>query len=201
MQHHDWDSRYASSERLFSTEPDGTLAELAQDLAPGRALDLGAGEGRNSLWLARRGWDVTAVDQSGVALGRLAAEARRQELAVTTVVADMNEYLAAAGQFDLVVLANLHPTPKERATMLAAAADSLSPGGHLFVVGHHVDSLGIAGPPDPRRLYTEELLAQALPGLELLRLERRDGRHGDTGKRSVDVVAWATRPADEEGHR
>ena len=112
-----------------------------------------------------------------------------------TVLADMNEYLAGGERFDLVVLANLHPAPDERDALLAASAETLTPGGYLFLVGHHVDSLGVAGPPDPRRLYTEDLLAQAFPGLELLRLERRDGRHGDTDKPSVDVIVWAVRPA------
>jgi hypothetical protein len=109
----------------------------------------------------------------------------------------MNEYLTAGNRFDLVVLANLHPDPGERAVLLAAAAAALTPGGHLFLVGHHVDSLGVAGPNDPQRLYTEELLGRAFPGLEILRLERRDGSHGDTGKPSVDVVAWAVRPAED----
>jgi SAM-dependent methyltransferase len=177
MQRDHWDSRYASSERLFSAEPDGSLVELAHDLPPGRALD------------------VVAVDQSRVALERLDAEATRDGLPVTSVLADMNEYLSGGGRFDLVVLANLHPDPDERAALLAAAAAALTAGGHLFLVGHHVDSLGVAGPDDPRRLYTEELLSRAFPSLQLLRLERRAGSHGDTGRPSVDVVAWAVRPA------
>ena len=197
MQRDQWDSRYASSERLFSAEPDGSLVELVQDLPPGRALDVGAGEGRNSLWLARRGWDVTAVDHSRVALERLEAGAARDGLSVTTALADMNEYFVGGERFDLVVLANLHPDPDERATLLAAAAAALKPGAHLFLVGHHVDSLGVAGPPDPERLYTEEAISRGLAGLKLLRLERRDGSHGDTGKPSVDVVAWALRPSGE----
>lgn len=199
MQHNTWDSRYAASERLFRGEPDGSLAELARDLAPGRALDVGAGEGRNSLWLAQQGWRVTAIDMSAVALERLDTQAAQEGLAITTVVTDMNDYLANAQQFDLVVLANLHPAEEERAGFLTAAAAAVAPGGHLFLVGHHVDSLGKAGPPDPSRLYTEELLREAFPGLELLRLERREGRHGDTGKSAVDIVAWAARPAHAGG--
>ena len=163
MPENHWDKRYAASERLFTAEPDGTLAELARDLPSGRALDLGAGEGRNSIWLAQRAWEVTAVDMSGVALGRLAARAAQEGIVVTTVVADMNEYIAGAERFDLVVLANLHPAEEERAGLLAAAAAAVAPGGHLFLVGHHVDSLGKAGPPDPRRLYTEDVLPGRLP--------------------------------------
>lgn len=189
-----WDARYAGKARLFTDQPDETLVELATDLPPGRALDVGAGEGRNSLWLARRGWRVTAIDISGVALERLAAQAREHGLSITTELADSNAFLARGGRFDLVVIANMHPEPAERTEMLARASEALAPGGHLFLVGHHVSSLGKAGPPQADRLYTEEMLRTAFPGLEILRLERREGRHGDTGEPTADVVAWAVHP-------
>jgi SAM-dependent methyltransferase len=192
---HDWDRRYEGTDRLFSTEPDQALVDLAGSLRPGRALDLGAGEGRNSLWLARRGWRVTAVDLSGVALSRLAQDAAAEGLVIDIVAGDMGEYLARGARFDLVVVANLHPSAVERARLLAAAAEAVAPGGHLFLVGHHLDSLGRAGPPDPERLYTESRLVGAFPGLELLRLERLERRRGDLDTSLVDVVAWATRPA------
>jgi SAM-dependent methyltransferase len=195
MKDTNWNERYASAERLFSAKPDETLVELAADLTPGSALDLGAGEGRNSLWLAARGWRVTAVDLSDVALGRLAEQAAAQGLEVVTQVVDLNEFLAGGRRFDLVVLANVHPAPAERSEMLALAAAAVAPGGRLFLVGHHIDSLGKAGPPQPERLYTEHILSDAFPGLELLRLERREGRHGDRDEPVSDVVAWAARPA------
>jgi SAM-dependent methyltransferase len=191
-----WDDLYAASERLFSADPDVDLAELARELTPGRALDVGAGEGRNSIWLARRGWKVVAVDQSRVALERLAALANREGCAVATVRADMLDYLRRGEQFDLVVLANLHPMPEERNELFAAAASAVAPGGYLFVVGHHAASLGKAGPRDPRRLYTEQILRDGLGDLKLVRLERREGVHGDRGEPVTDVLAWAHRPAD-----
>jgi len=191
-----WNERYASADRLFSAKPDATLEELAGALPPGRALDLGAGEGRNSLWLAGRGWRVTAVDLSDVALSRLAGQAAAQGLEVTTEVRDMNGFLAGGEQFDLLVLANLHPDPAERAELFSRSAAAVAPGGHLFLVGHHIDSLGKAGPPRPERLYTEDLLKDAFPGLELLRLERREGVHGDRDEPVTDIVVWAVRPAD-----
>jgi 2-polyprenyl-3-methyl-5-hydroxy-6-metoxy-1,4-benzoquinol methylase len=109
---HGWDHRYASTDRLFPREPDAALVELVTGLQPGRALDLGAGEGRNSLWLARQDWQVTAVDLSAVALDRLAAAAVAEGLAVSTVRANIADYLAGAEPFDLVVVANIHPTPE-----------------------------------------------------------------------------------------
>ena len=196
---HGWDSRYASTDRLFPAEPDEALVELAAGLPAGRALDLGAGEGRNSLWLARKGWRVTAVDLSQVALERLDAAAAKEHLAVRTVVADMGQYLAQGERFELVVIANIHPAPAQRAEILQAAASAVGPGGHLFLVGHHLASLGQAGPPDPERLYVEDSLKDAFPGLELLRLERRQRRVGDGVVPLLDVVAWAVRSQRQEG--
>jgi hypothetical protein len=94
-----------------------------------------------------------------------------------------------------VVIANIHPSPEERAVLLRAAAVAVRPGGHLFLVGHHVDSLGHVGPLDASRLYTEETLEGALPGLHTLLLERRERTlGGDTGEPVVDVVLWAAAP-------
>lgn len=191
---HDWDQRYASTDRLFSVEPDETLVELATSLPAGRALDLGAGEGRNSLWLARHGWRVIAVDVSPVALGRLAGEAGAENLDIETVVDDMEQYLARGRTFELVVLSYIHPAPEQRSRLLAAAAAAVAAGGHLFFVGHHVASFGQAGPPYRERLYDEERLVDAFPGLTLLRLELRQHQVSDTGDPLPDIVAWAARP-------
>ncbi|MGO8686831.1 MAG: methyltransferase domain-containing protein [Candidatus Dormibacteria bacterium] len=193
--HESWDQRYAAVERLFSTEPDPAMVELVTPLPPGRAVDLGAGEGRNSLWLARRGWEVTAVDGSGVALARISAAAGGEGLGVATAQTDIGAYLARGETFDLVVIANIHPAAEERAALLGAAAGAVRAGGHLFLVGHHLDSLGRVGPLDPGRLYTTEALAGALPGLRTLLLERRERSHGgDTGEPLTDVVLWAEAP-------
>ncbi len=188
-----WNERYASAPRLFNAEPDETLVELAGSLPPGRAIDLGAGEGRNALWLARKKWQVTAVDLSEVALGRLAAEAAEEGLDVDTVVGDVLEHLGRGGLYDLVVLAFIQWIPEERDKLLAAASAAVAPGGHLFLIGHHIASLGKGGPPQPERLYTEESLKDAFPGLKLLRLDRQERAAGDIGLPMVDIVAWAER--------
>jgi SAM-dependent methyltransferase len=187
----EWDQRYATAEHQFPTEPDPALVEHVAALPPGRAVDLGAGEGRNALWLASRGRDVTAVDLSSVALDRAAAAALRAALGLHAVRADLEEYLADGHRFDLVVVANAHPEPAARARLFAAAAGAVAPRGHLFVVGHHLDSRGRAGPPDPERLYAD--LAGAFPELELLELGRVERRRGSGMKPLVSLVAWAVR--------
>ncbi|MDE3087339.1 MAG: methyltransferase domain-containing protein, partial [Acidobacteriota bacterium] len=194
----EWDARYRAQPQLFRQDADETLVALVSTLSPGTAVDLGAGEGRNSLWLAEQGWDVVAVDASEVALRRLEAGARARGVAVRTVTGDVLDHLRSAADhgtcFDLVVVSFVHPPPATRAELLAGAAGRVAAGGHLFVVAHHLDSLGKTGPPDPERLYAESDLAGAAAGLEVLRLERRHGP-SDVPDAGVDVFLWAHRVA------
>ena len=189
-----WNERYVKSERVFSAEPNPLVAELAGPLPPGRALDLAAGEGRHALWLAQRGWQVTAVDFSEVGLdkGRRAAEA--DGLAVEWVLADVRSYRPATA-FDLVLMSFYHPDFSERPRVFSTAAGAVAPGGHLLVVGRHLNDLGRdggRGPRDSARRYTPEQLAGAFPGIELTRCEPRTRLiEGDDGPIEItDVVAF-----------
>lgn len=192
-----WDRRFA--EQAWPTDPDPYLVELADQLPLGRGLDLGSGPGRNSLWLALKGWEMTLVDASRVGLEQAAAAARSRSAEIATVVADLLAWDPAEGQYDLAIVANVHPGPDDLALVLDTAARSLRSGGHIYVVGHHVSNLGRHGPPDPSRLLTEERLRAALPGyLRLETLETRDrsehaaGIGGDSAPDAV-VIAWATK--------
>lgn len=132
----DWDARY-SGEQMWSGNPNGTLVAEAAGLAPGRALDVGAGEGADALWLAEQGWSVTAADISARALDRLAGEAARRGLQVTSLTVDANEPGAlGSGRFDLVcaLYASIPRTPDDRA--VRNLLDAVAPGGTLLVVGH-----------------------------------------------------------------
>jgi SAM-dependent methyltransferase len=114
------------------------LAEVVADLAPGAALDLGSGAGGDTLWLARRGWRVTAADISGVAIARLTDQARDLGLG-DRVTAERHDLAATfpAGRFDLVSAHYLYtPFDLPRARVLRRAAHALSPGGRLLVVDH-----------------------------------------------------------------
>lgn len=201
-----WDRRFA--EQGWPTDPDPYLAEFAEPLPAGRGLDLAAGPGRNSLWLAAKGWDMTLVDASMVGLDQAAAAARALGVTVTTVHADLSAWQPDQTSFDLIIVANLHPGPDALAAVLAEVARALRPGGHLYVVGHHVANLGRHGPPDPDRLLTAERLRASLPSeLIIEALDTRDraanhGHHATQPASDTVVFAWATKPSSlNRGHR
>ncbi|MEU9888799.1 class I SAM-dependent methyltransferase [Sphaerisporangium sp. NPDC051011] len=149
-----WDARYAERDRVWSGDPNVMLVREMAGLPAGRALDLGCGEGADAVWLAGRGWRVTAVDVSEVALERAAA--RAVEAGVGGLVEWQRRDLGVSfppGVFDLVSAHFLHSyaeLPRERILRWGAAA--VAPGGVLLVVGH-------AGPPPWE--------AEARPGVSL----------------------------------
>ncbi|MEZ5340292.1 MAG: class I SAM-dependent methyltransferase [Acidimicrobiales bacterium] len=106
-----WDTRYAASDLVWSAGPNEFVASYCADLAPGRSLDLAAGEGRNALWLAEQGWDSTAVDFSPVAIEKLKKIAAHRSISVTAVVADLVEYQPTRGSYDLIALIYFHVEP------------------------------------------------------------------------------------------
>ncbi|HEV7755867.1 MAG TPA: class I SAM-dependent methyltransferase [Mycobacteriales bacterium] len=197
----DWDARYtATAELEWGAEPNRWVAAELADLPPGRACDLGAGEGRNALWLASRGWEVTAVDFSGAALdkGRPLAEAR--SLPVSWVRADVRRYAVEARAYDAVVLAYLHLSGAERRTVVRAAAEGLAPAGVLIVVGHDTTNVaeGVGGPQDTAVLFTpEDVVADlaALPGLAVERAERvrRTVQRDEGPREAIDALVRVRR--------
>jgi SAM-dependent methyltransferase len=175
-----WDERYAASELVWSATPNQFVAAELNDLAPGRALDLAAGEGRNAIWLAERGWQVTAVDFSGVALDKGRALQERHEhggdLRIDWVRADALTFDARPEALDLVVLAYLQLTADERRTAVRRAFLTLRPGGTFFLVAHDSSNLdeGTGGPQDPDVLFTAEEVLADLDGerFDVVRAER-----------------------------
>lgn len=161
MESADWDRRYEASELLWTAEPNRFLVREVEALRPGRALDLAAGEGRNAVWLASRGWDVLAVDFSRVGLvkGRRLAEAGGVN--VTFELADVRTYRPVFRGYDLVAVMYLHLPWKDMASVLRGAAGAVAPGGTFLLVGHDRDNLerGHGGPPDATVLYSAEQVA------------------------------------------
>ena len=196
MEREDWNRHYEERGHNHGRRPDPTVVAELDRLRPGRALDLGCGQGRNGAWLAEQGWRVTGVDFSDAAL----AEARRAAPAAEWVQADLREYEPAAAAYDLVLYVFVQLPAVERRAVLERAAAAVAPGGTLLVVGHDLLNLteGWAGPSDPAVLFTPDDVAAELPGLEVERAERvrrpvvdEDGQP----RVQVDAVVRATRPA------
>jgi SAM-dependent methyltransferase len=196
-----WDARYADSDRLWSADPNATVAEVVGPLDGGGALDVGTGEGRHAVWLATGGWRVTAVDFSGVGVDKGRREARARGLVVDWVVADVREWGPPPGStYDLVLVAFLHL----EGDVLRRTREWLAPGGRLVVVGHALRNLtdGVGGPQDPRLLHDEDQLRAAARGLRVERLGEvlRPTPEGD----AIDIVLVARNagpsPSDGREH-
>lgn len=153
-----WDERYRSDERVWSAEPNRWVAREAGDLRPGRALDLAAGEGRNAVWLASRGWRVDALDFSPVAVRRIETTAEHYRETVHATVADVTRHDPDEGAYDLVLISYLHLPGPEMQGVLERACRAARPGGTLLLVGHDVSNLehGVGGPQDVRVLSSVE---------------------------------------------
>jgi len=173
MRSEEWDRAYASCELTWSVEPHPHVEEELADLPSGRAVELGCGEGRQAIWLASRGWQVSAVDLSRVAVDRGRKITERHGVDIDWVVADVLDYDPPA-PVDLAVIIYLHVHRGELAGVLGKAAVALSPGSTLFVLGWDRQNFtgGIGGPRPPEVLYSVDDLVGATAGLRVVRAER-----------------------------
>jgi SAM-dependent methyltransferase len=195
VQREDWNRRHGEAGLLFGAEPNRFLVAEVEGLAPGRALDVACGSGRNAVWLAARGWQVTGVDFSGVALEQARGLAAERGVDVEWVEADVLEWQPPEAVFDLVAVLYLQVPAGERRAALARAATALAPRGTLLVVGHHSDNLehGSGGPKDPRVLYSAEDAAADLDGLEIEKAESVL-RPVQDERDAIDLLVRARRP-------
>ncbi len=190
-----WDERHAGRDPIESSEPDPTLVEVCTGLQPGRVLDLGSGDGRNAIWLARHGWRVTAVDFSTVAIERASARAAAVGADVEWRREDLLAWRPDPATYDLVVLVFIHMPIDERQRVYGGAAAAVAPGGLLLVVAHDRANLveGVGGPQDPSVLFIPaEIVAELEPDFEILRAETAR-RGSDRGPVPIDAVILARR--------
>lgn len=190
-----WDRKYAETDSLWSREPNRFLVAEVADLAPGRALDLACGEGRNTLWLAERGWEAIGVDFSEVAIGKARERASATGLDVDFVCADLLEYEPEPDAFDLVLVFYLHLQAAELRLVLSRATAALVAGGTFLLVDHDLSNLteGVGGPSDPRVLYTPDDIVALLPGLEIEKAERVFRDVVDADRPAIDALVRARR--------
>lgn len=195
-----WDARYSESDRLWSGNPNPRLVEHINAIEPGTVLDVGAGEGADAVWLARQGWQVTALDVSPVALARTRQHALDAGVSVTTQQHDLLSNDPLPGTYDLVSAQFWHP-PLERFTdfrdVIGAA---VRPGGLLLVVGHHPDDLPTGlrdGHGHEKLLFTPDQVVSLLDpdewDVQVSAAQTREVDHPDGHVTATDSVVLARR--------
>ena len=196
-----WDDRYstaaAAGDAVWSIEPNAWIEQVTGTLPPGNAIDLASGEGRNALWLASRGWSVTAVDFSaaGLAIGRKRAATAALDL--DWVTADATSWVSPT-PVDLVVIAYLQLPAAELSSAISNAIASLAAGGTLALIGHDSENLehGVGGPKDAAMLHDLEVVRSAAAGLDIVECRRYDRTTADGGV-AIDTILLATKPVRE----
>ncbi|MEM1172295.1 MAG: class I SAM-dependent methyltransferase [Cyanobacteria bacterium P01_H01_bin.35] len=185
-----WNRRYSTEDWFFGHSPNQFLVEQIQQLCPSpkaRILSLGEGEGRDALWLARQGFQVTAIDGSEVGLQKLNRVAKQENLVIETIHRDLANYEPMKGQFEFVLSFFCHLKPVLRSVVHHRAAQALKPNGYLilqaFAPGQRQENLSSGGPKDITMLYDTACLEQDFAKyLEIIVLEERKvtidcGRH------------------------
>lgn len=193
-----WDQRYAIDDYLFGTEPAAFLSTHADRIPDGAStLMVADGEGRNSVYLAERGLDVTSMDVSPVGAEKAKALAARRGVSVDYRVADLLEWTWESEAYDAVVAGFIQFLgPEERPAVFEGMQQTLRPGGTLLVHGYRPEQLayGTGGPPIAENMYTEELLARSFADLDIEVLHTYDatiteGTGHDGMSALIDLVA------------
>ncbi|NBW73205.1 MAG: class I SAM-dependent methyltransferase [Microbacteriaceae bacterium] len=202
MSNNEWDKKYSTDEYIYTKTANRFVVEYCEPLKGNTAIDLGGGEGRNSIWLAKQGFKVENIDFSQVALDkylRFAEDESVSELCVANC-ADATDFESKLAPVDLGVIAYLQIPQSELRKAVLRLASSIKPGGHLFGVWHSRDNLvgGFGGPKDPDVLPNVAIMQQLMveAGFEVLELTNREGQiqTREGLKPSVTLVFLAQRP-------
>lgn len=190
-----WNDRYSAPGYAYGTEPNDFLAAVATRIPPGRVLSLADGEGRNGVYLATLGYDVTSLDSSSVGLAKAQQLAGQRGVQITTLLADLAEYEIVAGSWEGIVSIFCHLPQPLRSRVHAQVARALVPGGLYVLEAYSPQQLGrgTGGPTSADLLPTLDALRTELAGLELLHaveLEREvhEGVHHDGLSAVVQVI-------------
>jgi SAM-dependent methyltransferase len=190
-----WDERYGARTAIWSGNPNRQLTAEAAGLAPGRALEVGAGEGADAIWLAERGWRVTAFDISATALEHAATRAAREgeDVAgrIEWIHADLRQEVVAEGAYDLVSSHFMHLPGDARRDLFARLAAAVALGGTLLIVGHHPSDLRTTAHRMhfPEMMYTAEEVASSLDpaAWEILAAQERPREAADPDGHDVTI--------------
>ena len=194
-----WQARYATPDYIFGSEPNEFLARCGPLLPRnGKVLAVADGEGRNGVWLARQGLDVTSIDFSPIAQEKARALAKDNRVAVTFIEADVHAWAYPAEAFDVVVeIFTQFSTPAERAPKWAGMRRALKRGGLLIVQGYTPKQLdyGTGGPKQVENLYTRAMLERAFGDLDDVQIveEERELREGTAHSGMSAVIGLTAR--------
>lgn len=187
----DWDERYACDDYVYGKEPNDFLRSVAAQIPAGRVLMLAEGEGRNAVYLAEQGYEVTAIDNSSVGLQKTMQLATERNVRVTTIHADLGDFTIEPEAWEGIISCFCHLPTALRAPLHQAVVRGLKPGGVLVLEGFSKEQLSYdtGGPQSIDMLMSLDDLQQELAGLEFVhavQIERevREGR-GHTGLASV----------------
>lgn len=188
----EYDAIYrAETGDVFSREPNAFLVEMTRERKPGRALDVGMGQGRNSIYLAQKGWAVTGFDPSGEGIRRAEAEARRLGVKLTALETTFEQFDFGENAWDLIVI-TYEPT-KAIAPKITGA---LRPGGIVVIEDRHIDTRRVW----PTGTFRDNELASLFPGLRVIRYEdvwaRPDWSAGKVDERLVRLAAEKPLPRE-----
>jgi SAM-dependent methyltransferase len=198
-----WDRRYAGRDPVWTSEANRFLIQEVDGLAPGRALDLACGEGRNAIWVAERGWRVTGVDFSKVGLDKARQLEDARDVHAEWIAADLLDYRPDPKAFGLVIVFYLQVPASQRTPILKSAASAVAAGGTFLLVGHHSSNIagGHGGPRDSAVLYRAEDVERDLrgTGLRIERAERmeRPVQTPEGEQIALDALVRASRPSRE----
>lgn len=163
----DWDERFSTAGFTYGTEPNDFLASVTERIPQGKILSLAEGEGRNAVYLASRGHDVTAVDASAVGLAKAKELAESREVSITTVLADLEQFIIAPQQWDGIISCYCHLPPPLRRAVHRAAVTGLKPAGVFVLEAFSKKQLEYdsGGPKSLDMLMSLEELEAELAGL------------------------------------
>jgi cyclopropane fatty-acyl-phospholipid synthase-like methyltransferase len=173
-----WDARFAAPDYIFGTAPNVFLAAQYSLFRPGmRVLEIGCGEGRNSVWLAQQGCAVTGVDISPLALAKAGKLAAERGVKVQWIEADIVNWAWEAERFDAVACIFIQfAAPEGRQRIFSGMQQTLCSGGHVLLQGYTPRQLQFSsgGPRDIDHLYTRELLERSLAECDIVHLQEHD---------------------------
>lgn len=192
MNSHAWDARYEEKELVWSAEPNVFLPPIVEQLEVGTALDLACGEGRNAIWLARLGWEVTGVDYSPIGIEK--ARKIAGETDVDWVVANVTTYVPDR-TFNLVMIVYVHIEPADMQSLFENATNALAPEGTLIAVGHALRNLteGVGGPPYSEIIWSEERIAPLVEDLSVISLGEVLRPVEDSEVDAIDILLHAVK--------